>query len=71
MEDCMQLSVKEWRVRFTVDARHVRVMEVFSGFRTSQLAEAGTDDVRRCHREFVARWPRDAASGPTEARHGA
>jgi len=63
MEDCLQLAVKEWRVRFTVDARHVRVIEVLSGFRASQLAEAGADDVRRCHREFVARWHRDTATG--------
>lgn len=62
LEDCMQLAVKEWRVRFTVVARQVRVMEVFSGFRAAQLAEAGADDVRRCHREFVARWPRVAAA---------
>jgi len=62
MDDCMQLSVKEWRVRFTVLARHVRVMEVLSGFRASQLAEAGADDARRCHREFVARWPRATAT---------
>jgi len=65
MGDGMQLSVKEWRVRFTVHARHVRVLEVFSGFRASQLAEAGADDARRCHREFEARWPRDVATQPS------
>jgi tRNA-Thr(GGU) m(6)t(6)A37 methyltransferase TsaA len=63
MEDGLQLAVKEWRVRFTVDGRHVRVMEVFSGFRASQLAEAGGDDVRRWHRDFVARWPRATGAG--------
>jgi len=62
LADCMQLAVKEWRVRFTVEARHVRVMEVYSGFRASQLADAAADDVRRCHRAFVARWPRDTSS---------
>jgi len=60
--DCLQLAVKEWRVRFRVVERHVRVMEIFSGFRASQLAEASADDVRRCHREFVARWHRVAAA---------
>jgi hypothetical protein len=57
MEDCMQLSVKEWRVRFIVAARHVRVVEICSGFRASQLAEGDADEARRCHREFLARWP--------------
>jgi tRNA-Thr(GGU) m(6)t(6)A37 methyltransferase TsaA len=63
MEDCLQLAVKEWRVRFTVDACHVRVMEVFSGFRASQLAEAGADPVRQSHRAFVARWNRESETG--------
>jgi tRNA-Thr(GGU) m(6)t(6)A37 methyltransferase TsaA len=56
MEDSMQLSVKEWRVRFTVAARHVRVIEIRSGFRPSQLAEAGADEARLRHREFLAQW---------------
>jgi len=62
MEDCMQLSVKEWRVRFIVTARQVRVVEICTGFRASQLAEGGADEVRRCHREFLARWPRRIAT---------
>ena len=33
----MQLSVKEWRVRFTAVERDVRVIEINSGFRDSQL----------------------------------
>jgi hypothetical protein len=67
MEDCMQLAVKEWRVRFSVAARHVRVMEICSGFRASQLAEEGADDMRVSHRAFLARWP---ARGPGGRRRG-
>ena len=62
MENCMQLSVKEWRVRFSVVAHHVRVIEICSGFRPSQLAERGADEVRRWHREFLAQWPRKTAT---------
>ena len=54
----MQLSVKEWRVRFTVSEHDVRVMAIDSGFRSSQLA-VGTDDLLRPHREFLALWPRE------------
>jgi tRNA (adenine37-N6)-methyltransferase len=62
LEDCMQLSVKEWRVRFSVAGRHVRVIEIGSGFRDSQLAEEGADEARRFHREFLDRWPRQMAA---------
>jgi hypothetical protein len=54
----MQLSVKEWRVRFRVIEREVRVSAIDSGFRASQLA-AGTDHSRQTHREFLALWPRE------------
>ncbi|HEY0340617.1 MAG TPA: tRNA (N6-threonylcarbamoyladenosine(37)-N6)-methyltransferase TrmO [Steroidobacteraceae bacterium] len=54
----MQLSVKEWRVRFTVAARDVRVIEINSGYRDSQLAAGGDDESLRPHREFLAMWPR-------------
>jgi tRNA (adenine37-N6)-methyltransferase len=55
----MQLSVKEWRVRFAVVGRDVRVIEIYSGFRDSQLAADGADDSRRPHWEFIAKWPRE------------
>jgi tRNA (adenine37-N6)-methyltransferase len=55
----MQLSVKEWRVRFTAIEREVRVLEINSGFRDSQLAAGGNDESHRLHREFLAMWPRD------------
>jgi len=67
IDDCMQLSVKEWRVRFTVAARHVRVIEIRSGFRASQLAEAGADETRLRHRKFLARWPACPLLGPPPA----
>jgi tRNA-Thr(GGU) m(6)t(6)A37 methyltransferase TsaA len=66
MDDGMQLALKEWRVRFSVNGREVRVREVFSGFRAAQLAAADADAVRSWHRQFVARWPRDAARGGSE-----
>jgi tRNA (adenine37-N6)-methyltransferase len=58
----MQLAVKEWRVRFTVVERDVRVLDITSGFRASQLAAGGADESQRLHREFLTRWPRDKAS---------
>jgi tRNA-Thr(GGU) m(6)t(6)A37 methyltransferase TsaA len=50
------LSVKEWRVRFTVDGTRVRVVGLGSGYRTSQLDQprAGEDPALVLHREFVA-----------------
>jgi tRNA-Thr(GGU) m(6)t(6)A37 methyltransferase TsaA len=59
VDEWMQLSVKEWRVRFTVVERHVHVIEIYSGFRASQLAADGADESRRPHREFLAMWPRE------------
>ncbi len=63
VDDGMQLSVKEWRVRFTVVERDVRVTAIHSGFRASQLAMEDADEARRAHREFVATWPRERESG--------
>jgi tRNA-Thr(GGU) m(6)t(6)A37 methyltransferase TsaA len=57
--EAMQLSVKEWRVRFAVEGRDVRVIEIYSGFRASQLAAGEGDESLRPHREFVAKWPRE------------
>jgi tRNA (adenine37-N6)-methyltransferase len=55
----MQLAVKEWRVRFAVVDRNVRVIEIYSGFRASQLDSGGADESRQAHREFLAIWPRE------------
>lgn len=54
------LAVKEWRIRFTVDGRRVRVRDLFSGYRASQLAAAAAetgaseDPLLALHREFAA-----------------
>jgi len=56
LDDGMQLAVKEWRARFTVDGRDVRVVTIDSGFRPSQLAAESDDAVLRAHREFRQRW---------------
>jgi len=55
----MQLSVKEWRVRFTVVERDVRVVAIHSGFRPAQLAAPDADGSLQAHREFLASWPRE------------
>jgi tRNA-Thr(GGU) m(6)t(6)A37 methyltransferase TsaA len=57
IDEWMQLSVKEWRVRFTAVERDVRVFEIYSGFRASQLAAGSADETLRPHREFLARFP--------------
>jgi tRNA (adenine37-N6)-methyltransferase len=56
--EAMQLSVKEWRVRFAVEGRDVRVIAIYSGFRASQLAAGEGDESLRPHREFDAIWTR-------------
>ncbi len=60
MGEWMQLAVKEWRVRFTVDGSRVTVHSVASGYRDSQLA-AATGEALAAHRAFLARWPRAAS----------
>jgi tRNA-Thr(GGU) m(6)t(6)A37 methyltransferase TsaA len=52
----MQLSVKEWRIRFSVEGRDVRVLDIASGFRASQLESDANDDMLRAHREFREKW---------------
>ncbi|MBS0380543.1 MAG: tRNA (N6-threonylcarbamoyladenosine(37)-N6)-methyltransferase TrmO [Proteobacteria bacterium] len=56
----MQLAVKEWRVRFTVDGSKVSVHSVASGYRDSQLA-AATGETLAAHRAYLARWPREGS----------
>lgn len=56
LDDGMQLAVKEWRVRFSVDGRAVRVIDIASGFRVSQLAGSPDDDTLQSHREFRERY---------------
>lgn len=56
IDEGMQLAVKEWRIRFSVEGREARVVAIASGFRESQLAGAGGGDVLVAHREFRERW---------------
>jgi tRNA-Thr(GGU) m(6)t(6)A37 methyltransferase TsaA len=53
----MQLAVKEWRVRFDVAGRDVRVRDISSGFRASQLTTGESDPALAPHRQFTAIWP--------------
>ena len=62
LDEGMQLSVKEWRVRFAIVDRDVRVVEIYSGFRASQLAAGENDESLRPHREFSTIWPREPKS---------
>ena len=51
-----RLAVKEWRVRFQVEGRNVRVEAISSGYRTVQLAVAG-NEVIAAHRVFRQLFP--------------
>lgn len=53
------LAVKEWRARFAVSGRDVRVLRLASGYRASQLAAESDDlpgDALEAHRAFTARY---------------
>jgi hypothetical protein len=55
----LRLAVKEWRVRFTVTERTVRVADISTGYRPSQLAAAPPGAAPLdAHHEFLARFPR-------------
>ena len=54
------LAVKDWRVRFSVEGKHVSVHRVVSGYRDSQLARGGDELAAHC--EFRELWP-DADRG--------
>ena len=57
--DALRLAVKEWRVQFTVAGSLVRVAEINSGYRSTQLASTrSATEVPDVHREFVARFTR-------------
>jgi hypothetical protein len=56
LDDGMQLAVKEWRVRFRVEGREIRIVAIASGFRVSQLAAESSDETLRSHREFRERY---------------
>ena len=57
--DALRLAVREWRVRFSIAGREVRVIAIASGYRPAQIAAAasGGDDPVAVHRAYVAAWP--------------
>lgn len=62
--DTLRLAVKEWRVRFTVSGRAVRVLNIASGYRAPQLAVSRAEAVPlTAHREFIAAFPVAPGSG--------
>jgi hypothetical protein len=51
------LCVKDWRLRFTVEQRDVRVASIESGVRKSLLVRGGDADAELAlHREYYARF---------------
>jgi hypothetical protein len=65
------LAVKEWRVQFSVDGRRVRVHEIRSGYRDSQLSGASRVDANlSAHREFRGLQSHRLVAEPTRKRRG-
>lgn len=58
--DDFRLAVQDWRVRFTVDGRSVRVVGVDTGYRAAQLDKHGghAESAWALHRDYVATWGR-------------
>jgi tRNA-Thr(GGU) m(6)t(6)A37 methyltransferase TsaA len=62
------LALKEWRVRFSVAGRDVRVHEIASGFSEAALAGKRTTTADLdAHREFRARFAQSSRSAATNA----
>ncbi|MEO8445581.1 MAG: tRNA (N6-threonylcarbamoyladenosine(37)-N6)-methyltransferase TrmO [Gammaproteobacteria bacterium] len=53
-----RLKVKEWRVRFTLQQRTVRVLAISSGYRPAEIARSAgeREDPLAVHRDFRAGW---------------
>jgi tRNA-Thr(GGU) m(6)t(6)A37 methyltransferase TsaA len=62
-DDGFRLAIKDWRIRFVVNGRDVRVLQVSSGYRASQLAGRGAGESLAAHREFGAIWPTGSKPG--------
>jgi tRNA (adenine37-N6)-methyltransferase len=54
--DRLFMGVKEWRVRFSVAERRIRVDDIESGVRDSQIVAAGDDPAYLVHRDYKLRW---------------
>jgi tRNA-Thr(GGU) m(6)t(6)A37 methyltransferase TsaA len=50
----MVLAVQDWRVDFRAEGQVIEVLDVRSGYRTSQLVQAADDEPLRLHRGFRA-----------------
>jgi tRNA-Thr(GGU) m(6)t(6)A37 methyltransferase TsaA len=60
----LQLAVKEWRVRCSVEGHEIRVHDIASGYRLAQLAEAEPEaEPFRSHRAFRAEFGEQATTG--------
>jgi len=65
------LAVKDWRARFSVDGRRVRVHEIRSGYRDSQLSGANRCDADlSAHREFGAMQSHSTVAESAQRRRG-
>ena len=65
------LAVKDWRARFSVDGRRVRVHEIRSGYRDSQLSGANRCDADlSAHREFSAMQSHSTVAESAQRRRG-
>jgi tRNA-Thr(GGU) m(6)t(6)A37 methyltransferase TsaA len=53
-----RLKVKEWRVRFVVEQRDLRVLAISSGYRPAEIARSAgsVEDPLAVHRDFRAAW---------------
>jgi tRNA-Thr(GGU) m(6)t(6)A37 methyltransferase TsaA len=59
----LQLAVQDWRVRFSVSEKEVQVLEIFSGYRPSQLTAgaATTNAAIALHQAFMLSHPATVA----------
>ena len=65
------LAVKDWRARFSVEGRRVRVHEIRSGYRDSQLSGANRCDADlSAHREFTGRQNQSTVAESARRRRG-
>jgi len=65
------LAVKDWRARFSVDGRRVRVHEIRSGYRDSQLSGANRCDADlSAHREFSGMQSQHTVAESARRRRG-
>ena len=65
------LAVKDWRARFSVEGRRVRVHEIRSGYRDSQLSGANRCDADlSAHREFTGMQSQSTVAESARRRRG-